>query len=157
MYNISHCITYTFLVTSSANHYTHLALVYNVLVRFYISLKRHHDQHNSFKIKYLFGVVHLQLEGLVLYWHDEKTRCFRGSWEFYISIPRHQEETAILGLDRASEVSKSPAPSDTPPSTKPHLFQQSLLIVSLTIGLCGPFSLKYHIPLPDLDRLVTIS
>jgi hypothetical protein len=52
-----------------------------------------------------------------------QTLCWRRSWEFYIWIGRQQEERVTLGLARGSESSK-PAPSDTLPTTRPHLLHQ---------------------------------
>ena len=63
-----------------------------VLVRVPIVVKRDHDHSNSYRGQHSLGAG-VQFRSLVHYHQGRKTWHWKRSWELYIWISRHQEET----------------------------------------------------------------
>lgn len=64
-----------------------------VLVSFIITVKRHHDQANSYKIKHFTGGLLIVLEGysMIILARSKQARHWNSSWELYILISRQAE------------------------------------------------------------------
>ena len=100
-------------------------------------------QHSSYKEKKLIGSgLEFKFYSIVLMAGNRQTWCWRGRWEFYIQISRHQEKNTTLDISWVS-VTPKPIPSDThlPPQTTATL-TRSYLLKAHIVG--EHFYLSYH-------------